>query len=518
MKGHGIRAGGAASYTSRLGPFLLLLIAAWGVIFYARTFDQKLLPGDEGVALMNAWRISCGEMPHSDFFLFIPPASFLPAALLFKIFGPSLLISRLLAFALAVLLAVSADLVLRRLGAGIMIRILSVSFLIPFGVSYWPIPSHHWWCDIFCLFSAYFFLKATEDQGSIKASAFAAGASLALAALCLQDQGGYFLVLAASICLPVIPRDRRKHVAVFSLMGLLAAALPIVLWLLSGAGVSAMFKDLLLFPLGSYHEIEGHKADLLAGWRQFFPLFTSGTYFGKAPFYLVSMTSAAFFLMLLPLASAASLFGCFIRKSFPSFRLAMASALAVSFFAAALHRWSFTNMVWAAPGMMAALALLPSRGRMGQVYRWAAGFFALTALVFSFSFFSLASPGRLVTISTRAGSLRVFDSAEARNMRGLLEHMQTSMNEGDTLFCGGFKGLINIFTLAKNPTPFNDFPGYNTPEHLASLEQNLRSGKVTWVCLPKTAGKPDEKLAAFVRDGYSLEFENNQYLLYRLSE
>ncbi len=138
----------------------LLCMALWGVVYYLRLFDQKLLLGDEGTILLDAWRIASGEIPHRDFFQGFPPASFIPTAALFLLFGPSLLAGRLLAFALAVSIVLSLDLVLRKLEADRVLRLLSLALLIPFGVSYWPIPSHHWWAAIHCLLSAYFLLSA----------------------------------------------------------------------------------------------------------------------------------------------------------------------------------------------------------------------------------------------------------------------------------------------------------------------------------------------------------------------
>ena len=159
----------------------LLCMALWGVVYYLRLFDQKLLLGDEGTILLDAWRIASGEIPHRDFFQGFPPASFIPTAALFLLFGPSLLAGRLLALALAVSIVLSLDLVLRKLEAHRVLRLLSLALLIPFGVSYWPIPSHHWWAALHCLLSAYFLLSAPGSRKPRHAY-FSAGVFTALAA------------------------------------------------------------------------------------------------------------------------------------------------------------------------------------------------------------------------------------------------------------------------------------------------------------------------------------------------
>ncbi len=171
-----------------------------------RLFDQKFLLGDEGVALTSAWRISYGEIPDRDFFVIIPPFSFVPTALLFKFFGPSVLVGRLISIILAFGLIFILNLVLKKTAVDDYLRILSISLLIPFGVSYWPIPSHHWWCDLFCLLCLYFFLSPFSEEGVKESSEngrnlFLSGIFCALAFFTLQDQGGYLLILLISFIL-----------------------------------------------------------------------------------------------------------------------------------------------------------------------------------------------------------------------------------------------------------------------------------------------------------------------------
>lgn len=54
------------------------------------------LPYDEGLVLTGAMRVAAGQVPHRDFYAIYGPADFYLPAALFKIFGPSLLIVRLL--------------------------------------------------------------------------------------------------------------------------------------------------------------------------------------------------------------------------------------------------------------------------------------------------------------------------------------------------------------------------------------------------------------------------------------
>jgi hypothetical protein len=492
---------------------LLAFLALWGIIFYFRCFNQKLLLGDEGVALMNGWRIALGEIPHRDFFEFIPPASFLPTAALFKLFGPSILISRILAFFLSALLIFSLDFLLRQMEADFSLRILSVSLLIPFGVPYWPIPSHHWWADIFCLLSASFFLKASAGN-SVKLSAFLAGVFMGLAVCSLQDQGGYFLILIAVLFLPFLPGISRKNIVLFSFCGFAAASLPFVLWLLPTAGFNILYNDLIIFPLNSYHNLEAHKAHFFSGWSQFFPLLTASNLL-KAPVYLVSMAVMAFFFMLLPVISLAGILISRVRKSFSSLKLALAAAVFLSFLATALHRWSFTNVVWALPGLVVPLTFFYAP-KTKYFARTAALSLSLAAIMFSASFYGLADPSHMVSVSGEGGSLKVFHSGESVDLAQLVDYLESHKGKNDTLFCGGFSGLVNVLTLMKNPTPFNDFVDYNTEEQLHALSGSLKSGRGNWVCLQKNHGQMEQRLGTLICDDYRLCLENGHFRLYRL--
>ncbi len=494
----------------------LLCMALWGVVYYLRLFDQKLLLGDEGTILLDAWRIASGEIPHRDFFQGFPPASFIPTAALFLLFGPSLLAGRLLAFALAVSIVLSLDLVLRKLEADRVLRLLSLALLIPFGVSYWPIPSHHWWAALHCLLSAYFLLSAPGSRKPRHAY-FSAGVFAALAAFSLQDQGGYFIIFTALLYLPALEGRERKEAIWGGLTGVGTVALLFSAWLLPTAGIGNLVNDLLVFPLTSYHNIEGHKFDLFSGWRSVMPVFSRDG-FGKAPLYLGSMTLIAFFFMLVPVISFASLSFGRVRKLAPSPQIAVAASLAISAFLTALHRWSFTNLVWALPGLLPAMFLLWKTSQAKRFFSATAIVIVAAATVFSVSFYRAAAPERLVTIASSAGSLRAFNSGEVQDLLRLLDHIERFKKPGDTLFCSGFHSLINIFTLMKNPTPFDSFLVFNTESQYQRLFSELGSERITWICMPKTRDSANARIIPVISGKYDLSFENDRYMLYRLRE
>ena len=85
---------GAGGLAHTLLTSVLLFLVSFMVLFLG--MRRYPLPYDEGVVLTGAMRIAAGQIPHRDFYANYGPADFYFPAALFKLFGPSLLIVRLL--------------------------------------------------------------------------------------------------------------------------------------------------------------------------------------------------------------------------------------------------------------------------------------------------------------------------------------------------------------------------------------------------------------------------------------
>lgn len=529
---------------SRNNVLLILTLIAVGILFYLHTFDQKLFLGDEGVALTNAWRISYGEIPNRDIFEIIPPFSFLPTAFLFKIFGQSIFIGRLLSLILAFALIFLLNIVIKKVAVDFSLRFLSISLLIPFGVSYWPLPSHHWWCDIFCLLSVYFLLPHSETiltggnlpqapperrgekdflpfQGRIKEGfpLLLSGLFCGLAVWTLQDQGGYLFILLTSFLLFNLVKQKdvsnlkpQKAIAFF-MGGFILATIPFLLWLLPTAGVSKLFQDLVLFPLTSYHNLEGHKFDIFSGWNQFFPILSKGAFL-SAPIYTLSLTIIAIFLFVLPIISIFSFIYAKLTKS-DGEKFFLIIALFIAGFLTALHRWSFTNIVWALPLLLPSLSFL-FEGKLRKSAKIVSYFLGITALLFSVSFFRLSSPERMESICGRAGCVRTFKSNYSVSVKNAVSFLEINSKEGETLFCAGFNSLINFLTQMKNPTPFNEFVSYHTDKQFEELKRAIIEKRVDWILIPKTQKEASIKVENFILENYEKKYENNFCRIYKI--
>lgn len=513
----------------KYGLVAVLIFSA--VFYYLRLFDQKLLLGDEGVALTNAWRISYGEIPYRDFFIISSPFSFFSTAIILKIFGPSIVVGRIISLILAFGIIFILNLVLNKITGDIYLKIMSFSLLVPFGVSYWPIPSHHWWADLLCLLSIYFFFAAdTKEQSQAEQnstnfanwmSIFLSGLFCALAVWTLQDQGGYlFIMLFVFFVYNLYKKNERERKDFYFnylflfLSGFIFATIPFSLWLLPTAGISRLFQDLVLFPLKSYHKLEGHTFALFSGWDQVYQIFSQGLFL-KAPIYSLTMAIITLFFFLMPVVSIFSLVYGKSKKFCRGEKIFLVFSLFVSGILTSLHRWSFTNMVWALPLLLPSLIFL-FEGKIKKVARIISLVLTISAILFSISFYRLSSLDRMVSVCGKGGCVKTFRSNYSFSVKEAVSYLDKNSKENETLFCAGFNSLINFLTLLKNPTPFSDFVDYNTSSQYENLIKSIEEKKVDWVLIPKNKSKTNLKIEDFVAKRYEKRFENNFCRIYKI--
>lgn len=74
--------------------WLALLLFLVSSLYLYLFHDYTILNGDEGIVLQGAQRILQGQVLYPDFFSFHTPGSYFWLALLFRIFGSSMLVGR----------------------------------------------------------------------------------------------------------------------------------------------------------------------------------------------------------------------------------------------------------------------------------------------------------------------------------------------------------------------------------------------------------------------------------------
>jgi|GEM_PF-971509 len=512
---HEKRTGPAAAW----GMGLLWAVFAAAAAYMAWNLTVGFHLGDEGIALVDAWRMTRGDAPHGDFFEIVPPFSFLPTALVFRVFGASLQAARGLSLVYGLLLILLTDRLLARYAPQAVPRALVAGLLIPFGVFYWPMPSHHWVALLLQLAAALALLSALEGGRSRLLSALCGGLSAA-AAFSLQDQGLYF---AAALCAGVFPwiRDRALRRRVFACwcLGAAAASSALLAWILSRAPLGEFLYQVLRFPMARYGELEGNRPSLLSGWGESLRILTEATFLG-APAHNASLFALTVLINLLPfLALAAGIAAYRGRWDRPE-RLGILAALAAASLGTAAHRWTLLSLVWAAPPLLvwAALPLARAGGSAAPwVRRWAAAVQALAALltaVFCIAYCIRTAPGNCAEVTSRAGRIRSVDRLEAHHLQETLDAIEEWVPPEAPLFCKKYLPLIGFMARRPNPTRYNIFlyPEYNTEEQLREVIESLESTPDAFVLVPMTR-EPDA-LDRHIAYHYRLVWKGGRTLLF----
>jgi NADH:ubiquinone oxidoreductase subunit 3 (subunit A) len=173
-----------------------LFLSAFFFIFAAMNRGASVY--DEGIILTGAMRVGNGEVPHRDFYTNYGPAQFYVVALLFKLFGPSVMVERLWDFAIKAAIATLGFVAVRsycRPAAAFVAYIGCLIWLGTFGGPGYPLfPA--------ILFSLVATLLVASSEGQDRARIAAAGVCVGMTALFRYDVGG--LVAAALMALMIV--------------------------------------------------------------------------------------------------------------------------------------------------------------------------------------------------------------------------------------------------------------------------------------------------------------------------
>lgn len=245
------------------GPRLwaLALVLAWTFLAFT------LIPyshGDEGNSLAEGLRwFRDGEVIHRDFFEFLPPLSFAVTGLLQLAFGPGLLASRLFTLLLLLFSAWQLMRLARSLGAGPWVATLPGLALVGLLHPLFPGYSHHWLALSFSLGAMQAVLAdaASAQPGAWRPWALA-GFLACGAGLCVQSDGvAVVLSLALWAAWWVLARGQGLRAwlgrALAFAGGLLALALPVLLYFAWQGALGTALSLWVLWPLAHYRQAGG---------------------------------------------------------------------------------------------------------------------------------------------------------------------------------------------------------------------------------------------------------------------
>ena len=246
------------SFVQLLGGCLFVFLASYLILF----LGMNRRPGifDEGIMLTAAMRLAVHEVPHRDFYVLYGPAQFYLLAQLFRVFGDSLLVERLLdlfskAFVVASMYAIASSYCRKWIAAFSSF----IALLWLFGLNQWPgsatIP-----VSVFNLISSALILPVFTGRVT-KLRLFAAGALASMAALFRYDTGialiGIHLFIISTAV--VLRRKEISNAVTIWLsqlwpyiLGFTVGALPPAFYYLAVAPVRALVHDVFIYPKKYY--------------------------------------------------------------------------------------------------------------------------------------------------------------------------------------------------------------------------------------------------------------------------
>ena len=469
---------------------ILFTIACCGVFYAVRLFDYGYIHGDEGIALMGGWRIFLGQIPHRDFFEFIPPFSFLLLALFFKLFGPSFFAERLLVMAYALLLIAASDQLLRHFTKNLLARCLLAVFLIPYGVMQWPLPSHHWVVDIVQILALSCLLYGLTIAPLLWG--IGAGVFTMLGCFSMQDQGGYLVIALILFFFPLIDnRNVRKKLFIGWSVGGSAVTAIFAIYLLPQVSVTELLYQWLIFPATRYSGVAGNAGSWLNLGLQEIGTPAWIDYLLKYPDYTIPQTLIGILLPLLPLLAVAIMGLEFAKKRRAKPLLGLLAAGGLAFMGGCLHRFSQTNLVWAAPMLMLILAVglgaLLESGKKWQKLGAQTFSMALIGLCLLYAAGNLRLKFSTETqrVTGAAGSLIVPARSTESSMQIVIDSIDANMPKDAPLFCTEYNAIINFWTLRQNPTRYNFFisPTLHTSEQTAEVINDLDTRSQSYILL-----------------------------------
>lgn len=471
----------APSARKEIGIALLLFAVSFLYLLLFRRFTT--IEPDEGIILQGAQRILHGQVLYRDFFSFFTPGSYYLLALLFKIFGSSMMVARTTLAVYGGVFAAFTFLIARRF-AGMKASLVTAGLVTLTCLPFRFLSLHNWDSTLWACAAVYCAVRWLEvmtrqkpEARNQKAEAafwgFAAGSFASLTALFEQSKGaGLILGLAVGFVLLAVAGNIR-----LSLRDGLAAAAglawPLALTLAYFAAQHALRPMLAdwLWPLHHYS-----LANRVPYGYQSWPEATRAALFGNhslahlIPILLV--IGPCFIVPVLPLIalgmclylSAKLLRGRSLSGRQTNYTL-VTSALSGLLLSVVVVRADIIHFMYLAPLFYVVLAwILDGRDVNSRAFHAALPIIRC-AVVVLFGCFACALLVRTraanVNLSTRRGVL----TAPAPDT--VLQYAQAHVAAGSSIFVYPYLPLYYYLTAAHSPTRFEYLqPGMNT------LEQN----------------------------------------------
>jgi Dolichyl-phosphate-mannose-protein mannosyltransferase len=236
----------------------LFFLLAYLILFFGMPLRPNIY--DEGIVLTASMRVAAGQLPHRDFYAIYGPAQFYILAGLYRLFGESLLVERLLDLLFRALLVASVYTVASsyfRRSVAVCTSLVTLAWL--FGLYLASAASAVIPVSLFNLVSTALIIPVFTRTLSRRRT-FGAGVLAGMAALFRYDTGIaligiHIFVIAIGIYMRCKDNRWRAFVSAFSpyLPGFALVTLPPALYYLSVAPLHPLIHDVVLFPSKYYH-------------------------------------------------------------------------------------------------------------------------------------------------------------------------------------------------------------------------------------------------------------------------
>lgn len=226
---------------------------------------------DEGLLAYGAVRVMSGEIPHRDFVSLQPPLSYYTAAVIFKLFGTSLLSLRV--FGLSIFLAL--PLLIYAVGrkfVGPLTSLLAAAPACILGMPYMRFVPFAVWQGITASFAA-MLLVVSAARGKRRWLAFPAGMLVVISGLLRHDQAVYtavaITVLLFAWSFAQSESRTLRRLLFLWLGGIALLGIPLVtIWWTIGA-LPETFRQLVVFPFATYRKTSALPFPVLLKQRSF---------------------------------------------------------------------------------------------------------------------------------------------------------------------------------------------------------------------------------------------------------
>lgn len=225
-----------------------IFLFAFSMLYFFPILHQHLGVFDEGVILVGADRILKGEMPFTDFFSVYPPGQYCLLAILFKIFGSTLLVERIYDCLVKSGIAIFSYLITKKVTSNektaLVSWVLTLVWLGHRSLAVYPVyPSL-----LFIAMATYVYLHFLENNNA--KILIVCSILLMVSALFRHDLAGYtaFTVLFSLLIQRRITRGNFSPIKYYCTT-FIAFALPVILFIIIYSDPKEVIDQLLLTPI-----------------------------------------------------------------------------------------------------------------------------------------------------------------------------------------------------------------------------------------------------------------------------